>query len=354
MILSTAFRYSFSRFNRHRARIVRTMILLSLSVVVFMTTLSSMSALQKRRFDGLRAVKCFDITVTGCPYEIVSELYPDCSVFVYKQETALVNGMPMNIRYVDSSYDGEVKLMFGDLSSLAVPYTIYAESGLGDVSVSTFSHDGTRRLPVSRKIPVSGLYYTSSQGDFDRYHVLSQYSNAPSELEEIVAVKGSDDTRPLRDAGYMAYETWKEKESTLYAAFMLEKIMMGIVVSVLFVIVLLSLRQQIGAFLKAKRTERAELLILGLGRRRTEAVFTLSFLIVVAMALAVGAAASLPVIRLSSFLLSGIYGVEFSPSFEPGTFLILSVAMLFFTFVLSFAALFRERRRDILEVLRNE
>ena len=356
MIMRSSLRYSFSKYNRHRSRSIRVVILLSISIVIFMTIISSMDALQRKRFEGIKATRSFDIIVHDGNESDIRSLYPNAEVFSYKEEMALVSSHAMNIRYIDPlNYGGDVEFLSGDASTIAIPYTVYSGSGWKALSVASFSHDNGRKLPRNREVNPSGVYFSSAPGDFDRYYVLSDISNAPENLESIVAIKGTDDTRPLEKySSNLDYETWKETESTLYSSFVLERTMMAIVISVLFLVVLLSLRQQIRTFLQNKRKERAELRILGLSEGKVNLIFTLSFLFVVILSLIIGAVLSVITIDIAGKVLSSSYGTAFEPVFDIPAFLIVASVMIVGTVLLTLSRLMRERKMELLEVIRNE
>lgn len=356
MILKSALRYSFSKYNRHRSRSIRVVILLTLSIVIFMTIISSMDALQSRRFDGIKATKSFDIIIHDGNEGDIRNLYPDCKVFSYKEEMALISSHAMYIRYIDpETYGGDVDFLSGDASTIAIPYSMYGANGWKDLSVASFSHDSARRIPTNNVIPPSGVYFSSAPGDFDRFYVLSDLENAPKKLETIVAVMGSDDTRPLQKlCPKKNYETWKETESTLYSSFVLERTMMSVVISVLFLVVLLSLNQQIRAFLQNKRKERAELRILGLSESKVNLMFTLSFLILVFISLVLGAVLSSATIEIAGRFLSSNYRTIFNPEFNWNSFLVVSALMVMGTLLITLVRLRKESKMELLEVICNE
>ena len=356
MIMKSSLRYSFSRYNRHRSRSIRVVILLTISIVIFMTIISSMDALQTKRFEGIKATKSFDIIVHDGNEEEIASSYPDSKVFSYKEEMALISSHAMNIRYIDpKTYGGDIGFLSGDVSTIAIPYTMYGANGWTDLSVASFSHEKGRRIPTNVKVPMSGVYFSSAPGDFDRFFVLSDISNAPEDLETIVAVMGTDDTKPLKAiCPDCRYETWKETESTLYSSFVLERTMMSIVISVLFLVVLLSLNQQIRAFLKNKRKERAELRILGLSEGKVDLIFTLSFLILVFIALILGAGLSFATISLVGHLLSSRYRTMFNPTFDWSAFSWVALLMVAGTVLIAFLRLVKERKLELLEVIGNE
>lgn len=343
-------RYAFSREANHRSRVVRTMILLSLSTVIFLTTLSLMASLQDRRFSLIKDTRSFDITVHTEDVDTIRSLYPEASVFSYKEDIALVDGRPYRIRYIDESYDGGLEILAGNPDSLMVPYDLYVGLDEGSVNFATLSRTASRRIPINRDVEVSGIYYSRARADFDSMYVLSSLSNAPGELENLVAVKGVDDTRRLEKAGFTGFETWKEKERTLYSAFILESTMMALVISLLFIIVLISLSQMSRTILEAKKKERAGLMILGMSKARVDAVFLLSFLLVVTLSMLLGAVLSCFTIHYASLYLCMHYNTQFNALFPFSTFFSMFILMHLLTVMIVGSRL--GRREVLMEVLR--
>ena len=73
---------------------------------------------------------------------------------------------------------------------------------------------------------------------------------------------------------------WKEAESSLYAAFLVEKTMMYGVLSLLFIIIMVSMKQSVRIFVSSRRKESAELEILGLSGKRVLLVTEWAFLMI--------------------------------------------------------------------------
>ena len=147
-------RYSFSRYNRHFASSLKIAISFSLSMAVLMVILSVMQMLQTSRFDAIRDVKSFDITIKGASLDEVKVLYPDESVFRYKEGYALIDGNAYCVRYIDSDYDGGVDILFGTPDGMLIPYGLYMHMKSPSLDFSTISRVDGRSIPISRKVAV--------------------------------------------------------------------------------------------------------------------------------------------------------------------------------------------------------
>ncbi len=349
MILRIALRYSFSRMNRHLGRSVRIMLSLAFSTAVLIVVLSVMDYLQNTRLSGIRDIKSFDLVVKDAPVDEIKKLYPDCTVFQYSEEMALVEGHVMNVRYIDSdTYDGGLELLAGDFSSAVIPYSLFIENGFSDISMNVL-HGSTLRDLKTLSYTVSGVYATGLGSSFDPSYLFLPASSA-SEQNALVAIKGSDDGSALESRGYQ-YTTWKESESTLYSAFLLERFMMVFVLSFLFLITFFQLRQEIRDFFFIKRRERVELMVLGMEEWRIYSSFTLSFVILVFAALFLGAGASLLILHLFSLRLSLLSYLPVELKFSVSSFVLVCICMMAVSVISCFFRIRKEKGKNPLEVL---
>lgn len=344
-------RYSFSRFNRHRASSVKIALSFALSMAVLMIILAVMDMLQSSRFTLIRDIRSFDIIVEDASLEDVSALYPGYTVFHYKEGYALLNGEAFNIRYVDDGYKGGVNVLFGSGSSLLVPYGFYMRMPSETVDFSTLTRRGGRSIPVNLSIIPSGVYYTALSGEFDNMHAFMPYEGAPADAKEYVAVKGTDDTSPLENAGFTSFRTWKESESTLYSAFALENIMMFMVLAILLVIVYVEIRGEVRIFLKNKKKERLELLIIGCTREKTYFIFISSFLLILFSGLLLAIVLQEIGIILFSHILRLLAGYHATMHIDYGLFLVVSIVFFIITVFTIFLALYKDEKRSIMEVM---
>ena len=353
MILRLALRYSFSPIAHHRRRSIRIMVTAALSLAVFVTVIAIMDYLQDARIERLRDTQSFDIVVDGSFASQMEKLFPAASVFVYGEAEALAEGRAVDIRFIDGSYDGGLEVLRGDCSSLMVSYQLLSLSDDGNISITMLAEGRSGMMvPASERIPVSGIYATALGSSFDSAHVFMPLSSAGEGTAMKTAVKGADPASAdmLREMGYSCM-SWMERESVLYSAFMTEKTMMVVVLSFLFLILLVSMKECVRSFYEARRGEKAELMLLGLGRRRTELAFMLSFMIVLAASLLLAVILSAAAIAVSGRYLSSLMFREASLSFPIREFISASAALAAFSLLIAFIRERKEGRKDILEVL---
>ena len=162
-----------------------------------------------------------------------------------------------------------------------------------------------------------------------------------------------DDIEFLRKEGYSG-RSWKESEAGLYSAFAAERIMMHVVLSLLFLIIIVSTKQSVKSFFSARVGERAELIVLGLGRRRAGAVFMLSFLIIISSGIVLGLMLSWLFIPLGELFVRNLTGTGADLTIPYRSFIFFSLALLSITALLAIAEERRMDRIDAAKVLANE
>ena len=350
MILRLALRYSFSPSRRHRRSSLRILVSTALSVAVLLTVISMMEYMQGSRLDAIRAVRSFDAVIAGDVRDAIKELFPSASVFLYAEEEALSSGRAVTVRFIDEEYDGGIHIS-GSLEGLVVPYT----EPSAEVALMMMGRGRSGvMMPVERRYVPTGAFYSDMGYEFDGSHMFLPLSER-GEAELVTGVKGIDDEdiSVLEAMGYDAV-SWKESESALYSALLMEKVMMYLVLSLLFIVILVSQKSSARRFYRAKRKEAAGLELLGMERICVDASFILSFLIVIFLGLAAGAmlASLLLPVAEGAMAALGFRGAMLSFPFL--TFILLSLILI----LSAFAIVALERRRDghmdIQEVLRDE
>ena len=342
-------RYSFSRYNRHFASSLKIAISFSLSMAVLIVILSVMQMLQTSRFDAIRDVKSFDITIKGASLDEVKVLYPDESVFRYKEGYALIDGNAYCVRYIDSDYDGGVDILFGTPDGMLIPYGLYMHMKSPSLDFSTISRVDGRSIPISRKVEPSGVY-TTSLSSFDSYYVFMPYDSAPAGCIELVAVKGSEETGMLEERG-IGFETWKEKERTLYSAFALESFMMFLVLLILLLIVYVEILGEARVFLRNKRKERLELRILGMAGWRIDLIFISSFLLILFFGLVLSVLLQEVGARGFSYIMHSSFSLYKDVYIDYSLFFLISIVFLFLTAITVYILLRRNEGKSIMEEL---
>jgi len=340
-------RYAFSRSNGHRARVIRIIATLALSLLVLVSVLSIMDYLQKSRFEDIRNVRSFSVVVNGDEREYLRSIYPSADIFIYGEGEALIEGRAFLVRFINDEYDGGLRFLKGDSSSLVIPYSLYREYRKDDYSVTMMlSGRSGRRLPKTDTIQISGIYSTSLGQEFDSLYVFMPLSLYEGEVK--TAIKGDVDLSKL--AG-MDYKTWKESESSLYSAFILEKTMMYSVISLLFIIILVSERQSVSIFFRSKEKERAELIVLGMEMEKANRVFKLSFMLITIISIALAFVLSFALLPILEHIISLFIFGDVSLSIPYGGFIAFSVLSLFITYIFTLFETSKAKKKDLMEVI---
>ena len=188
--------------------------------------------------------------------------------------------------------------------------------------------------------------------EFDDTMLFLPLSEADGAVEFKTAIKGiSDEDVALLDGNGYDVVTWKESESSLYSAFMIESVMMYVVLSLLFIIIGVSTKQSVRIFYKGKRKERFELFILGLRIKSVENIFMASFLIVTVLAILLSCVLTLIALPLFEIASPSLLRVEVELSFPLLGFAFFSLILLLFTICFSFYERHKDRCLDLLEVV---
>lgn len=331
-------RYLFCRQNRHRGRTVRIMVGLVISSLLMMCTLSVMDWLQEGRMDVLRQVRSFPLTVeTGSLDEAqaLADEYGDVAhVFTYRQDQGLLmaagESRGVAVRYIDEDYDGSLyALTPAPQEGIWLPYRIYG--GLaGQVSLMSLEEgEAVKLAPKTREYTIEG-YYQTRLSDFDASTVFLPLDSAPDGLPWTVAftrLSIDEETlgRELEESGWDVV-MWYEGESLLYSALQLEKTIMTLMLSCLYLIVAVQIVQSASMLATTKRRECVALYLAGMRRRRLDAVFALLGFVLCLISLVLGLVAA----RLVLWMLPHIVPVLSQAVFDLDmvTFSIISLAML--------------------------
>lgn len=340
-------RYSFSRTEGHRARVIRIIVTLTLSLLVLVSVLSIMDYLQRSRFEDIKNVRSFSVIVDGDKREELKALYPDSDIFIYGEGEALIEGRAFLVRFIDDEYDGGLRFLKGDNSSLLIPYSLYRDYRKDDYSVTMMSRGKSgRRLPKSESMAISGIYSTSLGQEFDSLYVFMPLSLFEGEVK--TAIKDDVDLSKMEG---IEYKTWKDNETSLYSAFLLEKTMMYSVISLLFVIILVSERQSVSIFFRSKEKERAELIVLGMDRRKANSIFIMSFMLITLISIALAFALSVILLPLLAHIISLFIFGDVSLTIPYGGFITFSLLSLFITYLFTLSETQKEKKKDLLEVI---
>lgn len=348
-----AFRYAFSKTAGHRARVIRIMLTSAFSLTVMAIVLSVMTYLQSARFDSIRDVRSFDCIVDGEYKSELEELFPEHTVFQYAEGEALAGNRAFLVRYIDSDYNGGIDYLAGDGSVLSIPYSFYIEDKSPEKTIVMLREGSSGRVvPQSEEFWVSGIYRTALGYEFDDTMLFLPYSEADSASDYKTAIKGASDgdAELLKGLGYNV-TTWKESESSLYSAFMIENAMMYVVLSLLFVIIAVSAKQSVRIFYRGKRKERFELYILGMDRKRVQNIFLSSFAIVTALSILLAIVLIVLLLPVTEKLSYYVIGMQTVLSFPITGFVFFSLFLVVVTLAFTLYERYKDKKIDFLEVI---
>lgn len=353
MILFLSLSYAFPHSKALKSRSIRIVLTVALSLVVTVVVISIMNYLQSSRFVSIRAVRSFDYVVDGNYEEEIKALLPESTVFLYGEGEAITDAGAYLVRYIDSSYSGGVEYYIGDASTLAVPFSFYLKSGFGDVTLSMLKTGKTVTTMKSKSYKISGIYRTALGSEFDDTMLFLPITEADENTVMKTAVKGisEKDALLLKNSGY-SLTSWKEAESSLYGAFIVEKTLMYAVLSLLFIIIAVSMKSSVVLFFSTRVKEMAELEILGMEKRRIRLVSFLSFFVVVLTGIISGYVLSLGVLKVLEVISENSSRIlSLSLSLPYGGFLFFSLFMILVTLIFTLSESRRREKKEISEVL---
>lgn len=356
MMLRLSIRYAFPHSKALRSRSLRTMLTVALSLVVVAVVIAIMTFLQTSRFDSIRDVRSFDYIVDGNYSEEISALLPGSVVFAYGEGEALTSSGSYLVRYIDSSYDGGLNIYFGNADSLLVPFSFLEKNSWGNVTLSML-RTGTKITTLKNmNYEISGVYYTALSNEFDDTMLFLPLFEADENVSMKTAIKGIEENEYdiLISNGYNL-TSWKESEASLYGAFLVEKALMYAVLSLLFIIISVSVKEGVVLFNSSRMKELAELQILGMEKRRIRLISLLSFLMVILSGILLGLLLGYFVLMgLERFSSSSSLIMTLSLSLPYAGFLFFSLFMVIITILFTMRENRKREKKEISEVLHAE
>lgn len=267
-------RFSFSSSNRHRGKSIRIMVGMMLSTLSLITTISIMNYLQVNRFAAIREVRSFDLVLRMKEGMNLEDIGYEAS-FIYKEMPALIVkdnfSKAVMVRFIDPSYKGGLGEKSMDaLKDGALVNSYYNSAFLEDANLVYLDEGRTvSRTVRSEKLNVSGPFHTKLGKEFDSNYIFLPFSLAPSYLDSNIVYLAPDPFFILGlDEKSYDYTTYKDAESSLYQAFLLEKWMMSLILSLLFLVMLVQIKTNSRLFIHSKRAEISLLWTLGYSKSK--------------------------------------------------------------------------------------
>jgi len=386
MIYKIAFRYAFSPKNRHKLTSIRIAIGLIFASLALNVILAFMIGLQDKRFSLIREFSSYDAIIevneNADVEKLLSQLNNDTDIkFAFE-----FIEVPTIIRNDDSSQlFGKIRgfkqsdfeklsysLIKGDFSQSGVFL------GFSKILTSTFDYLKPVDLTILKKgktvtvVPlqteqtVEGVYYTPLS-DFNNYYAFMDYDTlrewAPYAQSQI-GVYG--DVNKIKDiaAPYGTVSSWIDQNESLYAAMKLEQYLMYFTLSLLSLIVLFQLYNSTLNLIKTKSAEIAMLRALGITKKQTQQIFSISSLIVSLTGIILGTTVSFFALKYSTKIISllnkitnysiPMLNLSVDLSFSIRNASLVAIPLILITYIMSRVAIKKLLKTNNMEILLNE
>jgi len=330
-----AWRYAFSRSNRHRTASFVIMVGIAIGMTAIITILALMNSLQSELLDQVRSVESFHMQVTINPtdfedgdyrsialqlqeLEQIEAVFPfiDTQVLVQdnssrRSTTARLRVLPQTIWSKANSFGDNAYILVGDPQAdgqVLVGYSLASALSLrldDELSITLLREGQTATLaPFTLGVETAGLFRTSLV-EFDTSTLIGELS----QFSEILGTKnivygiylkkvGSKDVQLAREQVLQLFPqarilTWQQLNNAFYSALLLEKTLMYLFLFFMFVILGVNIRNASARLLFVKRKEIAIQRAMGSRRGQTTAVFLMQAVIITALGEILGIVAGL-------------------------------------------------------------
>ncbi|MCH3916190.1 MAG: FtsX-like permease family protein [Spirochaetia bacterium] len=322
MVARLAWRYAFSRKNRHRSTSIRIAVGLALSTFALNVVIAFMVGLQTQRFASIRTYLSYDAIVsniTGSADDVKKLLLTDGGIdhaYVFEELPAVLGKGTVAKAGKVRAFNTE------DFSTL--PYMIIAgnpEKGiclssslmrdlglqLGDsVEAILLAKGHTATLvPVKCNCTVSAVYYTPLADFNGSYFLLSStlLEQLAGKQTQQIAIRGTTDGIQELLGKQGTVEDWKQQNLSLYAAMKLEEWMMYLMLSIMSLIILINLHSSNRNLLDDKLGEMLMLRAMGCTKGNVMRIFVLQSFFVSLVGVVCGSVTSFFVLHWSDKLL---------------------------------------------------
>ena len=270
-------RYLFTASKKERSRTIRIILGLFFSTMVLLCVLSIMEHLQSGRFSYIKKIRSFPVVIKADKeFDIDSlskEFFNEAIVFEYKTGEGLLkikdSEYAINIRYIDSDYEGGLVVSGEKGKDLLIPYRLFLSNRTNQVTLTTIEKGKVARIAPKNKTYTSfGFFQTALGSEFDSSTIFLPLDDAPDSSPTYIAfiplnLSEGDMVKKIESLNLGRVITWQESESSLYGAMLLEKNVMSILLMSLFIIIAVQVYQNASAFSLVKRNELATLYFMG-------------------------------------------------------------------------------------------
>ncbi len=326
-----AYRYAFSKSNRHRSASLIIMLGLAIGMMALITLLALMNSLQSDLLDQVKSIESFhlqlslttseaeidEITAKILNLEGVEQVYPHVNTQVMvgansSSSTGRLRVVDEAIWWEENPFKEHLFLIGGrppqGEEEVALSSTMAYRLGtrIGEeIPITVLVPGRTAPLaPVTHTFRISGLFSTSLS-EFDESTLIT--SSEPL-LERIglkritfgLYLKGSSINKSKRVVNQLQelfpegeVKSWQQLNSAFYSALTLEKAMMYLFLSFMFFILGVNMKSATSRLLFVKQRELAILRAVGAPKKSSLQIFILQSLFITSLGLALGVAAGL-------------------------------------------------------------
>lgn len=395
MIFKAANRYAFSKQHRQRRLSILIILGIAAGMAALIIIIGIMNSLQDSQLSRIRDVESFDVTLTDTiltPDEIMKfdgvELafeYLDIPAMAGNIDTGSTSFVKLRgiskalldhpRFYLSVRIPGELDDTFYLGNRLAVLLDSFAGY---DVRITFLKNGNTVRLiPFSMNIPTMRTF-SSSSAEFSETTIITSIDNLrniSSNSETKLGIYVSDSNRlnevvrQIKEADPdSAPVTWKEANSALYSALLLEKYMVVFFLAFIIIIVSYYLKRSTRRMIASKRKEAAAMRAMGMTRRGISMVFLVQAMEISLIGLLLGIGLGLIVASQLTPILKFINGVvkfitgnstilasyPFSVHIQTNEILFFSLMIMVCTCLFSLAGARDAFKIDIMEILKND
>lgn len=258
-----------------------------------------MNGLQTAQLDQLRAIESFDLIVENIDssaLETIKTLDGVEFAFNFIETNALIvdktSGESSTTRvraYSDNAFEQErmendFRIYAGDTSGIMISYNMMRSLSISvsDTINITYLKPGKTAtiVPYSSSVTITG-YYASTMSEFSLNTIFVDYDyllNLMGENSVKIAIYSNSKASSVRAELLKLYPeakvtTWQEYNKALYSALMLEKALMYVFLTFMFLIICVNLKNTTRRLLKNKQQEGAMLRALGATRKTVNFIF---------------------------------------------------------------------------------
>ncbi len=329
VMFKIAARYAFSKQNRHRASSILIMLGICFSVLALLMVIAFMEASQDKRLGEIKDIESFHLQVSaqGLTYDDLLAYLTEIDRLPGVEQAFLFADVPAVLKDISSGRSAAVRLRGCSVNAYAEGplaghlYTLLGSLPQGDEENVAPSYSLMRSLSLSlddsleltvlrpgktvRMAPyltdcgVAGIYRTGLP-EHDQQTVLMSLAGirkltADGDLKigVFLSERYVDDQRPIiheiEALGVpSAIQTWQDANSSLYAAMMLEKYMMYLVIGIMILIIITNLKNSTERLLRVKQREMAVLRTMGSRRKELGRIFVLQALVIAGLGVLLG------------------------------------------------------------------